>query len=612
MSERRRARPHGALRMLVVAAAIASLALAAMPRVAASQDVRLKLARVLSYQKKYDEAISRYREYLSTHPKDAQAHLELGDIFFWTKDADAARAEYALAAADPRIAPKAAAKESELLFAEGRFGEAVEQSRAALEKDPSDVETRLRLARALSYEKRYDESLEEYGRILEADSQNLAALSERADVLSWVPRYDEAEAAYERRLEVAYDPQVARQRARMLGWARRYGRSLAAYRDAAESSGSPGIELEREGKEAFWNGWALTAIDRYRELLVLEPGNVEARFDLGQTEGYQRMWRQAARDFEAIVQEAPYHFRAADGLEKTRILWKDPSVTPAFRWFRARSDDRSTHIDWFRSGVDAIVPLHQAVSVHGGYAFDYFHYSDVGGIPRHQGSIGLDLSATPRVWGSATYLPTVYSSDHRTSHLFDGSVSARPVDPVILTAFALRDDLINQKQVFVDELRTTQAGARAQFDVHRRWKIFADYRYDWVNDGNRRNGAGLENLVVLSYEPKRLTFDARFDYQDWRQSVPAYWSPQNFWTITCTVHWRHYLNPNGLYFGARNTYYGLKYRLSVDRGKNVFNGGTLELYRDFTPRISAGAEAFGNWGSVYNDTGAQVSLTGRF
>lgn len=545
---------------------------------AGEKEVLLKLARVLSYQKKYDESLARYDEYLKKYPNDYQAHLEAGDVSFWKGDYDRALHEYEIAENDPKLKAQAQQKKAEIL----------------------------------AIKKGYKKSIAEYDRVLDAAPDNVEALRGKADVLSWDQRFDESIETYNKLLEIKYDADAARQKARVLGWARRYGESIKAYREAYERTGNEAIDLEGKAKKAYWNRWVLKAIKLYEELLDIEPDNIEARFDLAQIEAYERMWSEAAGNFEFIVKAQPDHFRASESLDKVRLLWKKRSLTPYFRWFRANSDDRSTDINRFTTGGEFFVPFHQAVALSVAYNFDFFKFRNAGSIPRHQGKIGLNLSFTPRVWLDASYLPTGYPTDNRMSHLFEASVSGRPFNPVIVTAFVKRDDLFNQRIVFDKKLRSTDFGGKIQADIHRRWTAFADYRYRMVNDDNHQNTFGIENLVFLLYEPRRLTVDVRFDFQDWKRTITDYWSPQNFWHVITTFHWRHYLNPNGLYFGAKNTYYGIKYRFQIDKDKKPFNGGAVEFHRDWSRIFSTHLEGFGDYSTEYWDVGAMLNATVRF
>lgn len=579
---------------------------------ASAQDLVLKLARVLTYQKKYDEALRRYREYLGRHPKDYRAHLEAGDVYYWNGDYQNALLEYQQAENDPKLRKETSPKIAEILTAKRDYQSAKKSYQDVLAHESGNLEVRVKYADLLSYERNYKEALAEYDYVLERDPNNLKALEGKAAVLSWARRYKESEEIYRRRLELKYDPEIERQLARMLGWAKKFSDSLSTYNSAYEKSQSEAIIQEMGAKEAYWNRNVLTALKNYRRLVDLEPDNNEARFDLGQVEGYEKMWKEAAGDFQKVIDLDPTHFRAEDGLYLTNVLWKKRALAGEFLWFRARSDDRATYINRVSAGALFSQPLGQIFTARAGYKFDTFYYTGRSSVDRHQGRIGLEFSGSPYVWGWAAYYPTKYNLAGRFSSLFEGSLSVRPVDPIILTAFTLRDDLYNNRTVFEKQLRSTDVGGRIQADIHRRWTLYGDYKWSDLNDGNVRNGFGIENLLYILYEPTRLTADVRFDFYNYKYGVADYFSPDNFWATTVTFHWRHYLNPEGIYFGAKNTYYGIKYKFQIDREKKIFNGGAVEFYHDFSHRFAVQAEAFGLYGTVYNDVGATASLIGRF
>lgn len=577
-----------------------------------AQSVDIKLARVLMYQKKYTEALGLYKRHLAANPKDASALIEAGDISFWTKDYDGALGFYRAAATNPSFLKIANDKIAEVSFARGDLDETLKALEQVLATNPSNNSARIRTAQILSWQGQYDKSIALYNKALQADPNNVQALEGLAEVLSWTKQYDESVAQYDKLLSVKFDEKYARQKARVLGWAKKYAAALAAYDEAYEKTSIENVKLERDAKRAFWNKRVYGSLKKYRSLLVSEPENVEAHFDYAQVEGYQGMYSSALADFAQITNLQPKHFRASDGAQLAQIYKKAIAFTPQFSWFRARSDDRSTHIDRFTLSGYADFPIIQQFSIIAGYAFDYFKFHNAGSIPRQQATIGARVNFGPYLWANATYSPTLYTSDSRTSQLFEGRLTARPFDPVLITAFTKRDDLYNQRIVFDKKLHSTDVGGMVQADIHRRLTTYADYRYSLINDGNRANFAGFENLVFLLYEPKRLSVDARIEYWNYNQSVPDYFSPQNYVSGALTIHWRHYLNKNGMYFGTRNTYYGIKYRFLYDSTRSAFNGGTFEFNHDFTQRYSLKAEVFGTYGTVYNDTGALIGFIGRF
>lgn len=289
-----------------------------------------------------------------------------------------------------------------------------------------------------------------------------------------------------------------------------------------------------------------------------------------------------------------------------------PYVVPEVRYFRAKSGEFETHINHLQAGVTLGEAFNENFELYAGYTFDTYLYSDFSRIMRDRGKIGVGLYWPMNLWVNAAYIPIRYNGINRLSHNFETSVSSKPFDPVTVTAFVNRTDLDSNHTVFVDKLHTTDFGGRLQLDINRRLTLNADGAYSRLNDKNRKKSAGGGALVFLSYEPMRLSLDARFDYYGFDFVTPAYWSPKNFWNASGTLHWRHYLNKHGLYYGALDTFYGIKYRFQVDKNHNVYNGGAAEFHHDFSHKTAVTIEANGLYSSVYDDFGAFISLTQRF
>jgi tetratricopeptide (TPR) repeat protein len=145
-------------------------------------------------------------------------------------------------AADPRIE-----RADALLASADGHPAAIELYRAALADAPDDVETRVRLARALAWSQRLDESVAEYDAALARRPDDAGLRVERAEVLSWDARLDEARA--ELQSVLAADPTDARARralARVHRWGGDARRADQAYRDA--------LALEEDGEaRAEWD-----------------------------------------------------------------------------------------------------------------------------------------------------------------------------------------------------------------------------------------------------------------------------------------------------------------------------------------------------------------------
>jgi tetratricopeptide (TPR) repeat protein len=205
-----------AARLLLVPLAAAGLAIAApnppppgpptLPKVpttsvaAISDDeARVELARVLSWQKNYDESLAQYRKVLAVRPADAALRAEYGQVLGW-----AGRREEAVAALSAvpveSLSPAAAVLLADLTLGDNKFAEATKLYRHALVAAPDDLPTRFKLARVLSWQKRYDEALLEFDLLLKTAPADVQVRRHRAQVLGWAGRVEESAAEWRRTL----------------------------------------------------------------------------------------------------------------------------------------------------------------------------------------------------------------------------------------------------------------------------------------------------------------------------------------------------------------------------------------------------------------------------
>jgi len=144
---------------------------------------------------------------------------------------------------DPRVVEANA-----LLDDESQWDRAVALYRAALADDPGDVDSRVWLARVLSWKGEYDESLVQYDVLLEMEPPPPGIEVERIEVVSWGGRYDEAQAAFEHLLEE--DPENVRAwvgLARVHKWAGRRSNAYDSYKRALALGDDH--ETQHEGEE---------------------------------------------------------------------------------------------------------------------------------------------------------------------------------------------------------------------------------------------------------------------------------------------------------------------------------------------------------------------------
>src|ERR1700730_17567457 len=152
---------------------------------------RLELARLLSYDKRYTEAITVYHQVLATEPENVEAMIGLGEVLFWTGNIEAAAATLK-SVPENKMDDNGKLMLADLLVAKKDYEPAIRIFSAYLERKPDDSPVRLKLADAQSWTKRYPEAIANYERILEARPHDRQVRRKYGMVLSWAGQNEKA------------------------------------------------------------------------------------------------------------------------------------------------------------------------------------------------------------------------------------------------------------------------------------------------------------------------------------------------------------------------------------------------------------------------------------
>ena len=152
---------------------------------------RWELARVLSYVKRYDEALAEYRKLIQEKPALTDPRLEMARLLFWQGKTDEALGEVEKV---PTANLNDDARElmADLYRSQKRYEKAEPLYRFCLDRNPERDQIRLKLAEMLSWMKRYDESLAEYEKLLARKPRDIQVRRKYAIVLIWAGRNEEA------------------------------------------------------------------------------------------------------------------------------------------------------------------------------------------------------------------------------------------------------------------------------------------------------------------------------------------------------------------------------------------------------------------------------------
>lgn len=211
------------------AAALYRKALARRPE---DDDIRVKLARIESWQGRYDEAATLYRDVLTRHPVDLDVRVALARVLSWQKQFGEAERLYRdvleevpthldakQGLADTLVwanRPAEALPLYEEVYRVTRdveLGQRIDAVKVELQAASQralriELGERVVKARHLAWQKQYDEAIETYRAVLRQDSTHLEAKQGLADTYYWSGRYAEALSLYQEIYAETKDPEL--------------------------------------------------------------------------------------------------------------------------------------------------------------------------------------------------------------------------------------------------------------------------------------------------------------------------------------------------------------------------------------------------------------------
>jgi len=152
---------------------------------------RLELAKVLTYDKKYTEAMEVYRQMLATDPGNLDAKIGLSEVLYWTGNSEAAAAMLKGVPED-KLDDKGKLMLADLFVAKKDYEPAIRIFSTYLDRKPDDWAVRLKLADVQSWTKRYPEAIASYEAILKARPHDRQVRRKYGMVLSWAGQNEKA------------------------------------------------------------------------------------------------------------------------------------------------------------------------------------------------------------------------------------------------------------------------------------------------------------------------------------------------------------------------------------------------------------------------------------
>lgn len=535
------------------------------------EDVALRrtVAETAMAAQAHAEALAAYEHLLRLTPDDATLHTESIRALYLTGQKDAAFSRVADALdRHPRHAPLARLG-ADMALERHDYPHAIEWYRRALEFGDTEHETRLRLARVLSWNQNYREAQTEYDALIATHPDDVS---------------------------------LQREQARVYGWARQYRKALDAYdRILAARDGPEPVRLERIAKHAFYRGHDRKAIRAYDDLIEKEPDNLEAHFDLGQVYSRQSMWKKARRQYEAVLQIEPGHLRAPQALDKVNRHALGFDLESGYRYDRRESTGQMTDMRTQTVPMSLHTWIREAWCLTYHHELEHYAFESGWSVPAQQirGQIQTPPNALWDVQAGGGIRQL--GRGVRDEWLYNLRGRLRLAGLAFLDVSSRRVAFYENEATLRNGLYQLRHDARATLRANDNLSATGWAQVGNLSDNNLRLESGAEGQWKVIPEPYRLTLTWRSTWYGYTATREAYFTPSYFYEHWIFADWRHYLSREELFWGSRRTYYEVGYGTGFDKNRewgHVIRGGA---YSDVRPWLSVGAQVHFRLGKVYRE-----------
>jgi tetratricopeptide (TPR) repeat protein len=506
------------------------------------------------------------------------------DLAFVLRHYDRAEGFYRVLLSARRDDPLPYSKLADIAIARHDYPAALATSQEMLRKFPGNETALLNIARISSWRRDYRTSLDFYDRLLSSVHASSGHYREKARVLGWMG---------------AYGPSL-----------RLYDESLSRYPE------NSGLRAEAAAKRNFYRNAYRSSVKAYRNWLLAEPGHPEALFDLGQLYFRQKRWRESAATCDRLLAEIPEHRQALAVRRKVTVLSSMTRVEAGFEHFSAKSPERLNDVQYIGLRTAVSLPVQDRLSLLLGYARKEYRFHSGRYTPSSDAlTAGLVYRNLPDIEVRAAYTFKQNQGSLEDSHTGYVETLVMPFDNLSLDLAFRREEVIENYETFRSHLQRSRWQGRVAYDGFRRWNAGADYVFDSYSDGNSRTAIGADLTANLFHAPRRLSVGYRWQHYGFSEPNGSYFSPASFTTHTFGVEWQHFLNKEGLFSGADDTYYRVAYRASLEPGSSVSHQIEAGLYRDWSSRLSTSLDYRHTWNSqsgVYEDDLLQAAIRFHF
>jgi tetratricopeptide (TPR) repeat protein len=560
---------------------------------------------------------------------------------------------------DPEYFPARIAL-AQVLATDHRYGESIDLLTRLHDEFPDNAKIVLSLARVLSWSRRYDDAIRTYRELAALNPADTIPRKEMARVATWSKQMSLARNVYAEIYATSVDQQLieALQRSHqdqvVLGaLARVAGNGKAPYekyeqvRQLLDSGQLPGVSrpaaenaladlepvyrlqkaiwLESSAKWLDWNKKFLQSAHTYRDLLALQPGNQEARFDLAQVEAAQGLSLKSAASYHELLELDPLHNLASQALERDESILQSPALFGKYTYWHEKGIGRASDIErqQFQSGAEFVWNSQTQLRLSGDYWLESpgsGSQADATGATVSIRTVFNEYWRASAEWSHKTYLDSRFN-DTDTGH---GDLTFNAWDYAHLTLQYARVDELHNQFGLQQGVQSDNLGFLVDSDLNHYVEVTSGVVWTHYTDNNRGIWVTLAPSFILHDNPHMLRVILRGDYRDTeypsvfafegsqlRNIIHPYWTPQDYVRGSVILEWRHDLSRD-FYTGGQQHYYALRLGGGIDStgNKNVLL--EAEWHYDFLQRWALEARGTLDRSPAWNGAAASLSLIYRF
>lgn len=603
-----------------------------------------------------------------TVPETAPRLVEWAGLY--AEQGEFARAVRCLKAArlaDPEYYP-AWAQLAEYLAIDAQFDEALKEFAALREAMPDNRQILMGEARALAWSRKYEESLAAYAHLAALNPADPVPRREAARTAGWGKLRERGAALYA--TAWATDPvdQLLAQRLRPIlegaagaevtdkwrhwseapkteeapfAWTERFAAERFALRDALPENRRGLIDraylevlpafrlqrswwLENRAKQFVWDRRHASGESTFQQLLVVEPGNEEALFDLSQAQAAQGRGRLERESLARLLQLDSNHSLAGHALQR-RDIRSRPLATLEARTWRER-------------GRGDLSALSRLAFVGGGQLTfrDQLHLRVAGQWGRESPStrngdyafrgLGIDVDGVfDRGWSAAAGVQRRSFYDARIGHADSGTAQVwwqrNSVGAGV--GYEKREELTNEFALF-QGTRSDNVWFGGNAALTRR--LDADLRVTTTDysDGNNGVAVVLRPAYAWTDHPRVFKTIVTLEYRDTTREtlyqytgthltnlVFPYWTPMNYTHGALTFEW-YVDQARELFVGSEERYYDLRLTVGYDSEQNTALAFEADWHREWVHRWIAHGGLYLNLSREWDAVGLRLRLARRF